>query len=518
MNKELMLIFEDWYYRLNVENKQLDAEPVINFQQIVTILRNMQELPYAVYQKWKRFLATETKRNELLQLLSEGEHRQLVRVLYQQSSPFILAYAEAIEFQKDKGVLQGKSSGNFRALKWQFIHAVLLEPQQQVFNKRYFVENVLQRLAAHHNLKTEELLDFFYHELLKKGFALPFDLIKVMDTLYIEKIKKHERKKNSDIEKSNVNRQSVEVNTKQLLLRYFGNDAGLVSMILALSKQHDFVRFIQPVLQVEAVLRRFIFQKYHITTNIKQLLSLLVYFSKEHHTMSQITILMKVITFLFSQLKNEKQQLDFERQILQLANDNSLLKEATILKSEWLQQAEVIENIEEIAEDADVQPTFIPNGGLILIAPFLPRLFSLLGLTEVAKFKDQEAQIRAVFLMQYAVFGTTEFPEHELQLNKLLSSLKIGIPIPRYIELTEEEVKTVDGMLTGAIQHWGKVKSIEGLREGFLQREGKLEAEDESYQLIMEEKSYDMLLDSLPWSFKTVKFSWMEKGINVKWR
>ncbi|MCC8155256.1 MAG: hypothetical protein LIP01_14345 [Tannerellaceae bacterium] len=34
----------------------------------------------------------------------------------------------------------------------------------------------------------------------------------------------------------------------------------------------------------------------------------------------------------------------------------------------------------------------------------------------------------------------------------------------------------------------------------------------------MDEKAYDILLDTIPWNFHTIKLSWMQKPIYVKWR
>ena len=75
-------------------------------------------------------------------------------------------------------------------------------------------------------------------------------------------------------------------------------------------------------------------------------------------------------------------------------------------------------------------------------------------------------------------------------------------------------------MLHGVLQNWGRLTNttIAGLQEGFLRREGSLEEQEDTYLLTVEAKAYDMLLDHVPWNFRTIKFSWMEKAIQVKWR
>jgi|AGTN01.3.fsa_nt_gi hypothetical protein len=168
------------------------------------------------------------------------------------------------------------------------------------------------------------------------------------------------------------------------------------------------------------------------------------------------------------------------------------------------------------------EAVFIGNAGLVLLSPFLPRLFDMLHLTERGNFKNEESQITTIFLMQYAAYGDqyTEFGEHELTLNKLLTGIHPGKSIPKTCELTNEQHETVTFMLKSVLQHWGKLKntSIPGLQEAFFQREGKLEEKDERIKLTVAEKPYDMLLDSIPWNFRNIKFPWMEKYIEVKWR
>lgn len=47
----------------------------------------------------------------------------------------------------------------------------------------------------------------------------------------------------------------------------------------------------------------------------------------------------------------------------------------------------------------------VENAGLVLLSPWLPRLFVTLGYLNEGKrdFKDDESRIRAIFLLQYLV-------------------------------------------------------------------------------------------------------------------
>jgi hypothetical protein len=173
--------------------------------------------------------------------------------------------------------------------------------------------------------------------------------------------------------------------------------------------------------------------------------------------------------------------------------------------------SEESENLEEI---------YISNAGLVLCSPFLPQLFNMLGLLQEGIFPDRKLNERAVLLLQYMLYRETYFPEYQMVLNKVLCGLTTGTPIDCNIDVTNKEKEIIEQMLTGMIQHWGKLgnTSVIGLIESFLRREGKLVQREDIWQLTVEQKGIDVLLDSIPWSYSPIKFRWMKKAINVKWR
>ncbi|WMJ07957.1 contractile injection system tape measure protein [Nitrosomonas sp. sh817] len=164
---------------------------------------------------------------------------------------------------------------------------------------------------------------------------------------------------------------------------------------------------------------------------------------------------------------------------------------------------------------------FIDNAGMVLAAPYLPRLFTLLELVDDGVFVDRQAAERAAHLLQFLVNGQSQSPEYQLTLNKILCGITTGIPICRGIEINNREQETIEGLLRGMIQNWKTVgnTSISGLRETFLQRKGVLQLkEDGLWYLTVEPGVFDMLLDSLPWSFSVIKHAWMERAVHVTWR
>jgi len=175
--------------------------------------------------------------------------------------------------------------------------------------------------------------------------------------------------------------------------------------------------------------------------------------------------------------------------------------------------------------EADPPPVFtgasnIHNAGLVIIAPYIQRLFNLLSITKDGQFVSDEALQRAVHLLQYVVTGQEATPEYQLAFNKLLCGIHGGLPIVRGIHVTEQEKDTIEQMLKGVITHWAAIgsTSISGLRETFLQREGNLYFQDEAWHLKIPQGTFDMLLDRLPWSFSLIKFPWMSAPLHVTWR
>jgi hypothetical protein len=180
-------------------------------------------------------------------------------------------------------------------------------------------------------------------------------------------------------------------------------------------------------------------------------------------------------------------------------------------------------DIEDEGLEDDIQlleKLFVGNAGLVLTIPYIPRLFSTLGLTSGKTFKTPEDQQTAIHLLQYMVTGEETAPEYQLVLNKLLCGVKTAKPVARDHALTDQQKSTIEGLLKAINQHWPPMRNttLAGLRESFLARSGVLTYKDDFWLLEVEEKAFDMLLDQLPWSYSVVKTPWMDQAIHVSWR
>lgn len=165
------------------------------------------------------------------------------------------------------------------------------------------------------------------------------------------------------------------------------------------------------------------------------------------------------------------------------------------------------------------QAMALNNAGLVLAAPYLPRLLDMFGLVKDGAFLDTDAAERAVHLMQFVVTGRASTPEYKLTLNKVLCGLAPDAPVAAGIEITALEQDTIEGMLKAMISAWTVLgsTSIEGLRQSFLARTGDLQLQEESWQLRVDKGPFDMLLDRLPWGFSILKFGWMPLPVHVTW-
>ncbi|MPN28706.1 hypothetical protein SDC9_176151 [bioreactor metagenome] len=80
-------------------------------------------------------------------------------------------------------------------------------------------------------------------------------------------------------------------------------------------------------------------------------------------------------------------------------------------------------------------PIYVNNAGIALAVPYFTRLFNMLKLTENNKFTGIDTQIRAACLIRYITHPGKGYPEAEMQLNKLLTSLPANQLIPSVFEV-----------------------------------------------------------------------------------
>ena len=161
----------------------------------------------------------------------------------------------------------------------------------------------------------------------------------------------------------------------------------------------------------------------------------------------------------------------------------------------------------------------INNAGLVLTAAFLPSFFSNLGLVKSGKFISDQAQIRAVVLLQEMLGTEQEYDETDLLLNKLLCGIAPASALGLFPKITLSEKQEIALLLDSMAAQWTALKSSSGkmIAEGFFQREGSLRRVSKGYQLLIQRLPFDLLLDRLPWTIGMIKLPWMDGLISVEW-
>jgi hypothetical protein len=160
----------------------------------------------------------------------------------------------------------------------------------------------------------------------------------------------------------------------------------------------------------------------------------------------------------------------------------------------------------------------VDNAGVVLLHPFLPRLFDGLG---VAKGDELVDPGRALCLLHHLATGELTAPEHQLTLAKVLCGVTLDEPAEADVGLTDAETAEAIAVLDAAIGHWGALggSAPDALRGEFLMRPGMLAVDDNGEWLLrVEARTVDVLLDQLPWGVSLVKLPWMDRLLRVEWR
>lgn len=162
--------------------------------------------------------------------------------------------------------------------------------------------------------------------------------------------------------------------------------------------------------------------------------------------------------------------------------------------------------------------------GLILLHPYLPRLFSAFGWVAADHRQGEPfpsaALPRAAALLYWLATGRDEPYEFALGTIKLLLGLSPDAALPVATGLLgEAEREEGEALLGAVVAHWSALgkTSIDGLRVSFLQRSGLLYPADDGWLLRPQAESFDLLLDRLPWGIAIVRLPWMSRSLHTEW-
>ena len=168
-----------------------------------------------------------------------------------------------------------------------------------------------------------------------------------------------------------------------------------------------------------------------------------------------------------------------------------------------------------------LQDYYIGNAGLIILHPFLFRLFKRLEYLEPKspRFLSNQKKHRALLITQYLIQGEGEIFENDIVLNKILCGCKPNEAINTEVVFTDQEKELCFDLLKSVISHWKILKntSPKTLRSNFLQRNGRISKNAKTWELSVEQSGIDVLLAHLPWGFGSIRTPWMKYHLTCNW-
>jgi hypothetical protein len=168
----------------------------------------------------------------------------------------------------------------------------------------------------------------------------------------------------------------------------------------------------------------------------------------------------------------------------------------------------------------DAETIVVSNAGLVILHPFLKFFFEGLGLLNSAlQFKNNDSVFKAIHLLQFIASGEEIAEETDLVLNKILCGFEISEPVPKSVQLSEEEKEECIFLLKTVLERWEALRTGNpaALRDTYLNREGILKRAGSSWNLLIERNTFDIMLERLPWSVSLVKLPWCEEILYVEW-
>jgi hypothetical protein len=168
---------------------------------------------------------------------------------------------------------------------------------------------------------------------------------------------------------------------------------------------------------------------------------------------------------------------------------------------------------------ARLDELYIEDAGLVILWPFIERLFTRVELLDERRFRDEAAQTQAIALLAHLALGDPEVPEHQLAFAKLLCGRAPEQPCELDAPLDPALCEESERMLAAVIDHAPILDQmpVPRFRASFLQRSGALAVRSGSWLLTVERQPYDLVLQRFSWSWAWVKFPWMPDPLTVEW-
>ncbi|MEI8634228.1 contractile injection system tape measure protein [Vibrio sp. PP-XX7] len=171
---------------------------------------------------------------------------------------------------------------------------------------------------------------------------------------------------------------------------------------------------------------------------------------------------------------------------------------------------QITEHRQRLEEQVTDLPQFTMDGGLVLLAPFLPTLFERAAL--LSQREDEHGKMDVAF----------STPDAQLQAYSLLvhllgdacsgdycgtANILCGYDLYDAIEpvsLSDEEKQETERLLESAVARWDALKGmpVASFQSLFLQRRAECHARESGYLVQVEKQTIDILMRKLPWGLE----------------
>lgn len=239
-------------------------------------------------------------------------------------------------------------------------------------------------------------------------------------------------------------------------------------------------------------------------------------FIQQFSTQFQKRILLDLIHLYQTEITEEQANAAINLSILNKTAKEDFSNVIESISKKIVMKPELDESSTDESVSKQPEELYVKHAGMVLVHPFLDRLFSHLDLDLKS---NKEDRVRAVHLLYFMATDKSQPEEHECGLLKLLCGLDMNFPIAKELTLSPQEKEECISCLEALIKHWDKLgnTSVDGLRQSFLNRSGKLSLTKQNATLIVEGETIDILLDFMPWTISSIKLPWMQQTLNVDW-
>ncbi|WP_050093863.1 contractile injection system tape measure protein [Yersinia pseudotuberculosis] len=160
----------------------------------------------------------------------------------------------------------------------------------------------------------------------------------------------------------------------------------------------------------------------------------------------------------------------------------------------------------------------VSNAGCLIFWPLLSTFFSVFGLLEKQVFIHQQAQIEAVCLLDWLIWGDDEISDGRLSLNKVICGLPIHFDTVWHTPAAEQKVLISEWLekIRQQLPVWKRM-GAKDIRTLFLQRPGEIIWLDGAVAIGVNPEAYDALINTWPWPMNMACFNWLQQPLSIQW-